>query len=148
VDRLIEQFEQFRPKNIMTKSIVRTGILGLLALAVAALPMQLVAQTSTNSTPPPKRSPGHPFRGKLAAVDKEAKTIKVGETTYQITSKTKILKAGSPATLEDGVVGEDVGGYAREEDGKMVATTVRFGRRPEKKADAPATAPEPAPAPK
>jgi len=132
----------------MTKSILKMSVLGLLAVAVAALPMQLSAQT-TNSTPPPRRAAGHPFRGKLAAVDKEAKTIKVGESTYTITSKTKIMKNGAPATLDDGVVGEDVGGYVRDEDGKMVATTVRFGRRPEKKPEAPApTEPAPAPAPK
>ena len=60
-------------------------------------------------------------------MDKTAKTIKVGESVYQITSETKITKDGKPATLEDGVVGEPVSGYAKPtEDGKMAATTVHF----------------------
>jgi hypothetical protein len=75
-----------------------------------------------------KKKVGHPFRGKLAAVDKVAKTIKVGESIYQITSQTKISKAGKPATLEDGVVGEPVTGFVKTtDDGKMAATSVRFG---------------------
>ena len=53
-----------------------------------------------------KKKTAHPFHGNLAAVDKTAKTIKVGESIYQITSETKIIKDGKPATLDDGVVGE------------------------------------------
>jgi hypothetical protein len=70
----------------------------------------------------------------LAAVDKTAKTIKVGQSTYQITPETKIKKAGKPATLEDGVVGELVTGHAKPaEDGKMVATSVYFGPKADQK---------------
>lgn len=112
-------------------------MLGLLAVAMAALPAQVLAQ-STN-TPAPKRS-GHPFHGKLVAVDTTAKTIKIGETTYQITSATRITKDRKPATLEDATVGEEMSGYAHDEDGKMVATRVNIGPRPEKKM-APSTPP-------
>lgn len=111
----------------------------LLAAALAGLPLQALSQT-TNKPTAVKKSSGaksesaakkksaHPFRGKLASVDKTAKTIKLGESTYLITSQTKITKAGKPATLDDGVVGEDVSGYAKPtEDGKMAATSVRFG---------------------
>jgi len=81
-----------------------------------------------------KSKAAHPFHGKLAAVDKIAKTIKVGESVYQITSATKITKDGKPATLEDGVVGEPVSGYVKPtEDGKMAATTVRFGAKADDK---------------
>ena len=67
-------------------------------------------------------------------MDKTAKTIKVGESIYQITSETKITKAGKPATLEDGVVDEPVSGYVKPtDDGKMTATTVRFGAKVEEK---------------
>jgi hypothetical protein len=120
----------------MLKSILRMSAVGLLAAAIAGLPMQALAQsTNKPATKKPakeqtdaKKKAAHPFHGKLAAVDKTAKTIKVGESTYQITSETKIVKAGKPATLDDGVVGEDVGGYAKPaEDGKMAATSVRFG---------------------
>jgi hypothetical protein len=117
----------------------------LLAVAISAMPTQLSAQT-TNKPVAEKKSGtakkesaakkkvAHPFRGNLAAVDKSAKTIKLGESVYQITSETKITKAGKPATLEDGVIGEPVGGYAKPtEDGKMIATTVRFGAKVEVK---------------
>jgi len=119
----------------MIKSILRIGALSLLAAAIAGLPTQLLAQ-STNTPPAaktttaPKKKAGHPFHGKLAAVDKIAKTIKVGESTYQITSQTKITKDGKPATLEDGVVGDPVSGYVKPAaDGTLAATTVRFGAK-------------------
>jgi hypothetical protein len=113
--------------------------LSLLAAAIAGLPVQVLAQT-TNKTaaakkPVTKEAPkaekkksAHPFHGKLAAVDKSAKTIKIGQSVYEITSETKITKGNKPAVLEDGVVGDEVGGYAKPtEDGKMAATTLRFG---------------------
>jgi hypothetical protein len=116
----------------------------LLAAAIAGLPVQLLAQTtnapaaqkkSARKESAPQKKAAHPFHGKLAAVDKTAKTIKVGESVYQITSQTKITKAGKPATLEDGVVGEPVAGYAKPTgDGKMAATTVRFGAKAEDQA--------------
>ena len=129
----------------MIKYVLRIGAVGLLAVAIAGMPAQLLAQT-TNLPPAEKKSTvgkknsaakqkaAHPFHGKLAAVDKSAKTIKVGESTYQITSATKITKAGKPATLEDGVVDEPVSGFVKPtEDGKMAATTVRFGAKVEEK---------------
>ena len=84
----------------------------MLALAIAALPLPASAQTTNKpaatkktaqkqSDSTAKSKSGHPFHGKLAAVDQTAKTIKLGESTYQITSQTKIMKAGKPATLED-----------------------------------------------
>jgi hypothetical protein len=55
------------------------------------------------------------------------------------------MKDGKPATLEDGVVGEPVGGsYAESADGKMVAKMVRFGAakpKPAPATSAPATPP-------
>ena len=122
----------------MIKSVLRIGAVGLLATAIAGLPRQVFAQ-STNKAPAQKKSAAakketaakqksaHPFRGKLAAVDKTAKTIQVGQSIYYVTSETKITKAGQPATLEDGVVGEPTTGYVKPtEDGKMTATTLRF----------------------
>jgi hypothetical protein len=114
------------------------GAVGLLAAAVVGLPAALLAQgTNTpaaerksgvpKAAPAAKKKSAHPFRGKLAAVDKTAKTIQVGKSIYYITSETKITKAGQPATLADGVVGEPTTGYVKPtEDGKMTATTLRF----------------------
>ena len=76
----------------------------------------------------------HPFNGKLASVDKVAKTITIGKSTYQMTSETIITKAGKPATLEDGVIGEEASGYAKPgENGKMNMTKLRFGPKAEEK---------------
>lgn len=123
----------------MMKSALKMGTVALLAAAIAGAPAQLLAQNtnkpatakkaahaSKESTA--KKKAAHPFHGKLAEVDKVAKTIKVGKSIYQITSQTKITKDGKPAILEDGVVGEPVSGYVKPtEDGKMAATTVHFG---------------------
>ena len=127
----------------MIKSVLRIGAVGLLAAAIAGMPAQLLAQ-STNTSAAEKQSAvgkkdsaakqksGRPFHGKLAAVDKTAKTIKVGQSIYQITSATKITKAGKAATLEDGVLNEPVSGFVKPTaDGKMAATTVRFGPKVE-----------------
>jgi len=76
-----------------------------------------------------------PFNGKIAVVDKTAKTIKVGERTFQITSETILKKGGKPATLDDAVVGDVVGGnYQKSADGKLNAKTVRLGPKPEAEA--------------
>jgi hypothetical protein len=73
-----------------------------------------------------------PFRGKIGAVDKTAKTIKVGERTFQVTADTKINKAGKPATLDDATVGEEVGGSYREgTDKKLNLVSLRIGARPD-----------------
>ena len=127
----------------MMKSLLKIGAVGLLAAAIVGTPAQLLAQSTNKTTtakkpsgaktePATKKKTAHPFRGKLATVDKTAKTIKLGESVYQVTSETKITKAGKPATLEDGVLGEPVSGYAKPtEDGKMTATTIHFGAKPE-----------------
>ncbi|MGO8926524.1 MAG: hypothetical protein ACLQU3_06530 [Limisphaerales bacterium] len=130
----------------MLKSVLRIGVIGLLAAAIAGMPAQLLAQSTNNPTAAKKTSvakkdaapnskAAHPFHGKLAAVDKVVKTIKVGESVYQITSETKITKDGKPATLDEGVIGEPVSGYVKPaEGGKMAATSVHFGAKADAKA--------------
>jgi hypothetical protein len=103
------------------------------------MPPQLHGQESakpgveTKATKP-KKTEVTPFHGKLKGIDKSAKTISVGKRTFQIAKTTKISKSGKPAMLEDGVLGEDVSGaYKKSEDGKLVATTIRFGKKPKDK---------------
>ena len=131
----------------MMKSIFKLGLCGLLLAGLAGAPSQLFGQ-NTNKPPVEKKASldkkaastkkkagAGPFHGNLAAVDKVAKTITVGKRTFQITSATKIKKADKPATLDDGVVGEEVGGYFKTgEDGKLNATSVRFGPKLDAKA--------------
>lgn len=120
----------------MKVSIIRFSLFAFIAAAVATAPNHLMGQTTnknaaetkTNATNTAKVAKGGPFHGKLAAVDKVAKTIVVGKRTFQVTSETKIKKEGKPATLEDGEVGETVSGYVKPgADGKLTATTITFG---------------------
>ena len=64
-------------------------------------------------------------------VDKTAKTItlegKEKGRTYHITSTSKITKAGKPAVLDDVVVGQSVGGLAKETAGKLEVATLNIG---------------------
>ncbi len=125
----------------MLKPIFKAAALGFLVAAIAGLPLTLSAQTNTNTTPPTAKKSvgaktnaatakqiGGPFRGKLVALDKVKKTITVGKRTFQITSETKLFKAGKPATFDDAVVGELAsGGFKLAADGKLIATKVTFG---------------------
>lgn len=82
-----------------------------------------------------------PFNGKIAAVDKQAKTIKVGERVFQVTATTRITKDGKEAKLDDAKVGEEVGGAYREgDDKKLNLVSLRIGPKPDAapKKDAPA----------
>jgi hypothetical protein len=129
--------------NNSLDSVRKLILLGFLAAAVV-LPATTFAQdkpapkdaTTKDATPkdPVKKPLPGPFHGKLVALDKTAKTITVGKRTFQITSESKISKGGKPAQLADGVVGEEVSGYVKPTDsGKLVATTVHFGPKPETK---------------
>jgi Cu/Ag efflux protein CusF len=118
---------------------LKFSLLGLLAIAVAGTPAMLRAQT-TPATPAAPVLPALPnkigkqplpFRGKVKAVDNSAKTISLANETIQITSDTKILKLGKPATLADIAVGDNVAGsYKKEADGKLNAATLRIGPKP------------------
>ena len=80
-----------------------------------------------------------PFRGKVDSVNKTAKTFKINDRTFNVTSDTKITKAGKPATFDDVKVGEDASGQYREgADKKLNVVSLRVGPRP----DAPAAAPD------
>lgn len=123
----------------MTKNISKITLLGLLAATLIALPALSYAEGTNAPAAPGQTTPakpnknGIPFHGKLAAVDTKAMTLTVGKLTIQVTSETKITKAGQPATLADGVVGEHVGGaYKKADDGKLNATVIHFGPKPDK----------------
>jgi hypothetical protein len=123
----------------MIKSIGKLTLATIFAALVVGVPLSVSAQDKT--TPPPSapapavKPKGIPFHGKLGAVDKVNKTITLDEKTkrvFEVTSDTKIMKAGKPATLDDGVVGEDVGGqYTKSADGKLMLRSLRFGAEPE-----------------
>ncbi len=121
----------------MKRIILNITALSLFAAVIVATPAVTCAADANNApagtdqTATAKHK-SLPFHGKLSAIDTNAMTLSVGERTFEITSETKIMKDGQPATLSEGVVGEPVGGaYKKGEDGKLTATSIRFGAKPE-----------------
>jgi hypothetical protein len=121
----------------MNKNILRIAVFGLLVAAIAVAPTQTMAQEKKDKPAAEKKETqkadkGIPFHGKVTALDKTAKTVTVGARVFSVTSETKIKKLGKLATLDDGVVGEDIGGtYIKGNDGKLTAKSLRFGPKPE-----------------
>ena len=128
----------------MKKSLGKLALVTILATLALGVPMKTLADDTTPppATPAPAPAPAPapvkpkaiPFNGKLGAVDLVNKTITLDEKTkrtFQVTKDTKIMKAGKPATLEDGVVGDDVAGrYTKDDAGKLTAKSIRFGPKP------------------
>ena len=93
------------------------------------------ASPATSPSRPPATRP-MPFRGKITAVDQNAKTFTVGPMVkgweslpLKVTDSTKIMKAGAPGTMSDIVQNEQARGtYLQRADGTLEAKTVRIGR--------------------
>lgn len=117
----------------MIKSILRFSLLGLLAFAVTGTPITLRAQetpTAATNKPATAAHSSRPFRGKVKAIDATAMTITVANTTFQITSQTRITKDGKPAMLGDGAVGDNLSAQLKKDaDGKWTAVSVNFGAK-------------------
>lgn len=125
------------PLNVMKMNTLKIAGLSLVVAAIAAAPLQALAQEKKDKPAVEKPAGAKaekaiPFHGKVTALDKSAKTVTVGERVFHVTAETRIVKLGKPATLEDGAVGEQVGGsYVKGDDGKLTARMVRFGPKPE-----------------
>lgn len=126
----------------MKKSIVHIGLLALLIGAIGFIPSPALGQAAkaeSNQKASPEKAQKSaknpralPFRGKVTAINKTAKTVTVGERVFHLTADTRILKGGNKATLEDAVVGEEVGGsYRKADDGKLMVQMIRFGPKPD-----------------
>jgi len=118
----------------------------MITAALALAPAQSFAQEKKENTGDAKKAESAnkplPFRGKVDAVDKTAKTIKVGERVFHVTAETRIMKNEKPATLDDAAAGEAVrGSYHKTDDGKLNAVSVSFGEKPAAPASAPAEKP-------
>lgn len=89
------------------------------------------AKTEASATAKPK---GLPYAGTLTAKTADSVTLKKkdADKTFAITSATKITKAGKPATLEDGTIGEEAAVFYVENDGKAEAKSLRLGAKPAK----------------
>jgi len=115
------------------KKLSRVLSIGLMALAIAGLQLNLQAQETEESSAKENASKADravPFHGTLKAVDKDAGTVTVGGRTFKLTTDTKYLQG----TLEDAKIGEKVGGsYRKASDGTLTVNSIRFGEKPEKK---------------
>ena len=134
-------------------------LLGAVGCALTFAPVQSFAQEKKNenaaaksagSQGDEKKAPNPnralPFRGTVAAVDKSAKTVKVGTRFFHVTAETKLQKDNKAATLDDVVVGEPIrGSYRQAEDGKLNAMSLSFGPKaadPQAEGEKPAAASE------
>ena len=120
--------------NAMEKNILRIAAFSLLAAAIAVAPTQTLAQKKKDEPAAEKKgSPtadrGILFRGKIAALDKTAKTVTVEERVFQINASTVIRKAGKPATRDAVAAGEEIGGTPTRR--VTTAKMLRFGPKPE-----------------
>jgi hypothetical protein len=119
----------------MRPKITNLALIGLSALLAFGLTTQLPAQekkegekSEAPSAPEakPKRDTA-PFRGRVVEVNKTDMTIKVGQRTFQMTSSTRITKAGKPATFDEIAVGDMVAGqYKKTEEGRLELLSVRI----------------------
>ena len=111
-----------------------------IAKAVAALALfavwtccsQAADTSSSTNTAAPKLPPGMPVYGKVGAVDKQAGTVtlqgKEKVRVFQVTPQTRVHREGQPAKLEDIVIGQWIGGYARPDaNGRSTLSTLNLG---------------------
>ena len=93
-----------------------------------------------------------PFRGTIRIVNKGAQTIVLrGEKaqTFKIIPETKIRRDGKPIGFEDIVVGDTLGGFARQAPaGHWEALTLNFHAKAPEAAGSPTPAPPPPKKPK
>jgi hypothetical protein len=122
--------------KLLTGLLTGAILCGSLSLSFGADPKPVITNdkpAAPSKPAPAKKQRPVPFSGPVAAVDKTAKTITVGKNklrVFQITSETKINKDKKPATLDQIVAGEVVGGSYRENaDGKLEVVTLNAGER-------------------
>lgn len=80
----------------------------------------------------PKKRDTYPFRGKIAAFDASALTLRLdGKTSKRVvhlTTQTRLTRSGHPALHEDLKPGEEVGGTLRKTpEGREEALLIRIG---------------------
>jgi hypothetical protein len=130
-------------RNIHMKKAIVLAVLTATAAMCFTDPATRAAEGAKDKsaqTPGPEgKQKQMPFRGKVSAVDKTKKTVTLeGKShAFQITSATKITKAGKPAVIDDVIVGQTVGGLAKETAaGKWELVTLNTGAKAGKDKDA------------
>jgi len=126
----------------MKKAIVLVLLTATIVFTGPATQAAEDAKDKSTQTPNSERKPKQmPFRGKVGAVDKTAKTVtlegKEKSRTFQITSATKISKDSKPAVMDDVIVGQTVGGFAKQTaSSKWEVVTLNISTKPGKTKDA------------
>ena len=141
----------------MNKSPIKTALL-LLAITLL-VPVAVLAQVNVAGTnavaittnmiprpaPPIHRLP--PIHGVVSAVDTNAMTLTIGNSTFSVSSKTKIAKANGAVKLSDINVGDyALVVYIKGPDGSLKALGIRVTIHPPVKPRQPTDAMVPAPA--
>lgn len=115
------------------KKLIKVASIGLMALAIAGVQINLHAQEG-DAPPVEKKEKSArplPFHGKIKAVDKKAKTVTVGSRTFNFTPDTKFLQG----SMDTAKVGEEVGGsYWKAADGTLTLNSIRIGPKKDKPA--------------
>jgi hypothetical protein len=91
---------------------------------VAAPPAEIPATNAPAPAKPKKVNTTLVATGKVLNVDTNAMTLTVGKRTFELTSETRITKAGKPAILSDIAVDEKVGIAYKKTGGKFDAITI------------------------
>ena len=107
--------------------------LALMWISVACCLGAVAAETkpSTNATATPKLPTGMPVYGKVGAIDKQGGTItlqgKEKVRIFYITPQTRVHRDGKPAKLDEVVIGQWIGGYARPDaQGRSTLSTLNL----------------------
>ena len=104
----------------------------VLALCAVSTLCAFAADTkSSTNTAAPKLPPGMPVYGKVGAIDKQTGTVtlqgKEKVRIFHITPQTKVHRDGKPAKLEEVVIGQWIGGYARPDaNGRSILSTLNL----------------------
>lgn len=68
-----------------------------------------------------------PFRGKVTAMDSQAKTVTLGTRVFVLTDKTKVSTGDKAGSIGDVKVGESVTGSYRNVEGRMELQSLYVG---------------------
>jgi hypothetical protein len=123
----------------MSKTIIGAA----LAAAILATPLSLSATENAQAKPTvaaekPAKAKQMPFRGKIKAVDKKAKTVtllgRTKDRVFRVSETSKIRREGKTVKLETLRKGESVGGLARMNgEGQWVVVTLNIKTKVEQK---------------
>jgi len=110
-------------------------LIPVLLVAAFAAVTTLPTTAADDAKPAAPAARAIPFRGKIDAIDKQAKTFKINERTFHVTADTRVVKDGKPGTFDNAATGQDVTGSYREgADKKLNVVVLRIGAAPTKPA--------------